>query len=121
MNQFNVLLWPQATRKFDLCLSVQIRVQHKLKSNPFRFTRNSSLATIFQTCHYLLVTCHSFLVTRHYSLVTQNYFFKLVTQPINLIYPACPMKCLPNEMRSLFHRDEAYFIGVKYRQISLPC
>jgi len=26
---------------------------------------------------------------------------------------ACPMKCLPNEMRSLFHRGEAYFIGAK--------
>jgi hypothetical protein len=24
---------------------------------------------------------------------------------------ACPVKCLPNEMRSLFHRGEAYFIG----------
>jgi hypothetical protein len=23
------------------------------------------------------------------------------------------MKCLPNEMRSLFHRGEAYFIGAK--------
>ena len=34
---FRMLLWPQATRKFDLCLSVQIRVQQKLKSNPFRF------------------------------------------------------------------------------------
>jgi hypothetical protein len=52
--------------------------------------------------------------------------------PINLIYPACPMKCLSCEMpvqrnaktisagRSLFLWDEAYFIGVKYRQISLP-
>jgi hypothetical protein len=25
---------------------------------------------------------------------------------------AWPMKCLPNEMRSLFHRGEAYFYGV---------
>ena len=31
------------------------------------------------------------------------------------------LSSLPNEMRSLlFHRGEAYFIGVKYRQISLP-
>ncbi len=37
---------------FNLCLSVQIRVQQKLKSNPFRFTRHSFL----DTCHYLLVT-----------------------------------------------------------------
>ena len=41
-----------------LCLSVQIRVQQKLKSNPFRFTR------------------HSFLDTFHST-----------NKPINLIYP----------------------------------
>ena len=30
----------------------------------------------------------------------------------NSACPACPMKCLPREMRSLFFWGKAYFIGV---------
>jgi hypothetical protein len=35
---------------------------------------------------------------------------------------ACPVKCLPNEMRSLFHRGIAYLTGVvkKYKSDTIP-
>jgi hypothetical protein len=32
--------------------------------------------------------------------------------------PACPMACLPNEMRSLFHRGGAYSSGVVFVRLS---
>jgi hypothetical protein len=81
---YSVLLWPQATRKLDLCLSVQIRVQQKLKSNPFRFTRHLFLDTFHSTNKPInqstisVLTCHSFLVTFYHCKADFTHFKNLL-------------------------------------------